>query len=1010
MKKIISLLLCLTTCLGCVSMLPFASSAAASFAMPNFFADNMMFQRNKPMNLFGVAPAGKVITAELYETNDTIVPVERVNVTVPADGNWSLSFSAREGSYQHYRIVVYEGTTVMRIMHTVYVGELWIAAGQSNMEYRLDWEKDGAAEIANANDPYFRALLMVSNPVNGTPLSEPSFDIYGATWIDGTNKNFLGEVSANAYYASKVLREQLDMPVGIINASLGSTNIQTWLSRESIENNTLVKQSLQRNSLYFTAQEAAAKTSDFRDMCAMFNTKIGPLAGLNLAGVMWCQGESNRDGAPNNEGFYTEAIKALASGYSEIFGYEEGDMPVIVINIANHPYKGDAQNIPKWIEEIADAAKEHSNIVNIPIYDVPLTYKNPPDPSVAYSIHPNTKKPGGTRAGYAAFHNFCKEGAGDYYAPTVSAYEAKDGALYVTFDHAVKGLTTLNDSIGVHGFTVAGEDGLFLPAKAQIQGKNVVKVWHESIENPVNFTYAFNSYAQSANLCNSYSLPAVPFRSNRDMRRYFAANDWMYCEDTTVFINDGIGGDFQPTWHTADGNSTVTVDANVKYEGVGSIRLDYTANANPTAGVNFGYSLMTFNMKNYTTLSVMVKNKDARNKNLKLMVGKQGDDQRWLLPVAGRDSYAIQVLAGSDFTQYTFELRNLQGYNTTESASLTQINYMEVVIEDADAGTVYIDDINVSGGEIKADPFTSYTENLAPIYHVALSTADNTDPTWKDYNYIGQEFIPEKDAIEGISLPLHLSSGKATLHLEIRTSINTGAIAYTNVELTSKGNGVEWYDILFEKPVSVTPNQSHYFAFYLTERDSDSICIAYGRDLGMNQAVYYGYACPMEQGGPYNLTTVYNQLQFGFKLKETTLIFDDETNQKAADAVIALIDALPDTITLEHEEAVQKATEAYRALTLKQALLVTNSKKLIDAQQAIEELKKPLCGDVTGDRKVNAQDALEILKSIVGKITFTEEQTALADTYGDGKLDAKDALYVLRYAVQKEESLPYLPA
>ncbi len=67
-------------------------------------------------------------------------------------------------------------------------------------------------------------------------------------------------------------------------------------------------------------------------------------------------------------------------------------------------------------------------------------------------------------------------------------------------------------------------------------------------------------------------------------------------------------------------------------------------------------------------------------------------------------------------------------------------------------------------------------------------------------------------------------------------------------------------------------------------------------------------------------------------------------------------------------------------------------------------------GNLNGDGKVDAKDALMILKNAVQKLEFTEEQVAFADVYQDGKIDAKDALYVLRYAVNKIDTLPYVPA
>ncbi len=819
------------------------TGAVNDFAMPNFFADNMMFQQNKPMNLFGLSTAGKTISGELY-LGDSLQPIETKRVEVPFSGNWTLSFDARKGCYDVYRIVVYEDGKPLKTITNVLVGEVWIAAGQSNMEYRLDWEINGAEEIANANDRYMRILHMTGNPVGtaGVARATPAFDIAGAYWVDGSAATSIATMSANGYYAAKQMRQALDVPVAIINAALGSTNIQTWLSRESIEDNGTVKSLLQKNNLYKTETESATTPADYRHMTALYNTKIGPMAGMNLGGVLWCQGESNCDGKPNETGYYSQAIQALASGYSKAFGFEKGDMPVIVINIANHVYLGDPQIIPKWIEEIADAQAANPNIVNIPIYDVPLTYVNPPAPNVAYAIHPNTKYIGGGRAGLASAHNFCGYGNADYYAPTVKSFEIKNGAIYVTFDHVAEGLTTLNNSIGVHGFTIASKSGLFLPAKAKIEGKNVVKVWNDSITDPVNFTYAFNSHAQSANLCNSYQLPAVPYRSNRKMTQYFCSNDWLYCDTTSVFVDSGATGKYVPTWQgtgLGDVYAIVSVDNAIRQEGTGSIKIAYDTTSKATAGasVYYGQYLMPFSLHRYKTISIMVRNDDTRNKTLRFLVGKQDGEEMWMLPTAD-GAYEVTLPGGSDFTCYTFAIKNAKGYNTEVSAPMTQINRIDVLVEDTASGSIHIDNVMV-----------------------------------------------------GLSL---------------------------------------------------------------------------------------------------------EQL---------------ENNQTAAKAVEDLIAALPeaDVITLDHEEAVNTADQAYENLTVAQRELVTNQTKLLRAKAKIAQLKGEttyLYGDVDGNGKVEATDALEVLKSVVGKVDLTGEQLIVADTDGNGKADATDALNILKKVVGKIDKFP----
>lgn len=695
-----------------------ATAATTQLQIPSFFSDGMIFEQNKPMNLWGKAPAGCVVKAQLYCGKELL---ETCSVTVSGGAEWNkwqLSFSARKGSYDTYEIRLFANNNLCETISNVVVGILWLANGQSNMEFRLDWAVGGAQEVANAKDSFLRVLLMPGDPTvkNAPHPATPNFDIAGCRWGQGNQGTDISGMSATAYFAAKRMRQELNVPVGIINAALGSTSIQTWLSRESIEGNTAVKTALKRANLYKTQEEmATASSGDYQTLTAMYNVKIGPLAGMNLSGVLWCQGETNRDGKPNSEGFYTQALLALAEGYSKTFEFSNGSIPILVINIASHPYNSDAQNIPKWIEEVAAASEQRATIMNVPIYDVPLTYQNPPSPTVAYPIHPNNKRQPGERAAMMALHNLYGMGNADCYAPTVKAYTIQENAIYITFDHIAQGLTTLNNSKGVHGFTIAGDDKLYAPAYATIENNNTVKIWNDGISNPTRFTYAFNSHAQTANLCNSYFLPAVPYRSHSADSTLFASNDWLYCEDTSVFVNTGLKGDFEPTWHSYDLAETIgeiSVETADVYEGTGAIRLGYQANEKITIGAaaNFGYHLMPLPLYKYEYVSVMLKNNDAREKTVRLLVGKKGETKGWMLPAATQgDSleYTVTLPANAPYTRYTFRVRDLLGYGIEEAAPLTQLSCFAVMVEDDANGSICIDSISL-GTEVprKETPLT----------------------------------------------------------------------------------------------------------------------------------------------------------------------------------------------------------------------------------------------------------------------------------------------------------------
>ncbi len=124
-----------------------------------------------------------------------------------------------------------------------------------------------------------------------------------------------------------------------------------------------------------------------------------------------------------------------------------------------------------------------------------------------------------------------------------------------------------------------------------------------------------------------------------------------------------------------------------------------------------------------------------------------------------------------------------------------------------------------------------------------------------------------------------------------------------------------------------------------------------------------------------------------------------EADKAAAQAVVDKINAL----TEADKEAIAAARAAYDALSDDQKALVTNLAKL----EALENPAPAITyGDVDGDGQITAVDALEVLKSVVGKVTLTEEQLVKADTDGSGTADATDALNILKKVVGKIDCFP----
>ncbi|MBQ6819060.1 MAG: hypothetical protein IJP35_05585 [Clostridia bacterium] len=365
--------------------------------------------------------------------------------------------------------------------------------------------------------------------------------------------------------------------------------------------------------------------------------------------------------------------------------------------------------------------------------------------------------------------------------------------------------------------------------------------------------------------------------------------------------------------------------------------------------------------------------------------------------------------------------------------------------------------------------FTSWTQEGAPVTHLGLSTAAVTDGNWLNYRYVAQEFIPAKADLWGAKVAVNLTAGDATFHVEIRSNVNGAAIASNDVYVTSKGNGRNWYNLPLKDKITVTPGQKYYLVYYLIARTESSVCVVYASDVGANGAEYPGYQWRMADGGNVTFDSGANNLVFCFEIAESKLPDPeqppqptDPTDEEVAAPVIEMIQNIPANADLACEDMIKEARAAYDNLTDAQKKLVTNLPSLEAAEKRIADLKaadavekqidaltkgdtegiaaarkayedltddqkafvtnlaklealekgdEPIVGDVTygdvdGDTKITATDALEVLKSVVGKTELTAAQFKAADVSGDGKVGADDALLILQYVVGKIDHFP----
>ncbi len=664
--------------------------------LPTLFSDGMLFQQNKPMNMWGYGTAGDTVTAKLYK-EETLLETKKA--VVSEKGRWELSFSAREGSYDTYTIDVTIGAE-NKVVEDVLIGELWIAGGQSNMELLVSKDMNAEAIMENADNPYIRMFLEPTYPFGstGTQLIEPGKDVPNAYWGYGNNGAQVGKTSSVAYTFAKNLQEKLKVPVGIINSAIGGTVIEGWLSREAIEGDATVKAALQKYGLYYSEDNwpTAAGT-----MSTLYNQKIGPLEGMNIAGVIWYQGESNS----NRSEIYDIELDLLKRSWSKAFGFENEDMPFIFTQVAPYRYDNGTVNnqhlgyLAMYMEQ-GWKLSEDKNTAMLTVYDLPLEHVK--DGTSTDPIHPRVKTPIGERF-YKSAYNMVYGGGKEYTAPVYKSMEIKENAIYITFDHVGDGLQLTDDSGDIHGFTIAGQDGVYVNAQAENIDKDTVKVWNERLAEPKNVMYAFDNFNQGANLCNSVEIPASPFRTvdiddttkNPDSTlSYFTAQDWMYADkdvwvyDSTNTENANMGTGYRPSFAVNGGTSGYEYDSVTKAEGNASLKVTYDDNFSVSPILS--YESVKQDWSKFKYLSFDVQNVDEVSVSMKI---QSSGETYTVSSVSGTD--VVNVTAtGNSFATVTFDLTNLKLDGNTVADTevvLGKLTDLTIHVVTEQSGTMYFD-------------------------------------------------------------------------------------------------------------------------------------------------------------------------------------------------------------------------------------------------------------------------------------------------------------------------------
>ena len=460
------------------------------------------------VNIWGTADNNAAVKVTLHG--------ESAQGKADAEGNWIVRLPRMKAGGP-YQLTVTSGKGKVTLKD-VYLGEVWIAGGQSNMgSVSVAQSVGGAEAVAQADNNDIRFIYVPKMEDNGM-ISKGEM-----TW-----KIARGDVAADmpsiSYYFADKLQRQTGVPVGIVLTPRGASPAESWIPCETLVKNPITKPLVDNYDKYMAEKgEAGAKADyeaylkadaeyrknrktmkqpqipmgpyNFRRPGGLYETMLQRVIPFTARGVIWYQGEANSGRAWQYRTLFPMVIEQWRTDF------QNPDMYFYFVQLANFGVKG--SKIPTWAE-LREAQLLTSQTVKNTDMAVAIDVGDKED------IHPRNKRPVGERLAALALNNVYgyKQPC---HGPSYKGMMEKDGKLILTFETGAGKLET-NDGKAPSSFEIAGADMKFVPAQARIEGDKVV-VWADGVAKPAAVRYGWANWPE-CNLFNDAGLPASPFRTD----------------------------------------------------------------------------------------------------------------------------------------------------------------------------------------------------------------------------------------------------------------------------------------------------------------------------------------------------------------------------------------------------------------------------------------------------------------------------------------------------------------
>jgi sialate O-acetylesterase len=490
------------------------SRATATITLHGTMGENMVIQQGKPFPLHGNAAPGEDLLIEFLGQKIKVRAHEKT-------GDWLCQLPPYQpGGPYELQITGALGRQIH--LKNLLIGEVWICAGQSNMDFPLGGVLIFRDEVERAKDSRIR-LFHVPKDLDVRPRSE-----IGGYWTEctpGTARRF----SAVGWFFAKALKEHRKVPIGIIHSAWGGSPIEAWLPPPIAgEGRVLTEETMESAVSAYTHALNIWQPHQVRWMHfirnaldesrplnvppgiinvfkfhegfpgGMWNAMVAPWTRYPIQGVIWYQGESNLGHADQYRKLFPNLISAWRREWDDEF-------PFLYAQISSYGMPGTEYSQKSEWAELREAQE---SALALPATGMAVTIdlgNNEGD-----FLHPREKRLVGMRLADLARKTVNSENPG-VEGPKFRSLKFNGSSAIVEF--SVKHGSLRSRQAEVRGFTLASKDGRNYIAKGELRGDNTVVVSCDEVPEPVAVRYGWTDY-HSGNLVDEHGLPALPFRKD----------------------------------------------------------------------------------------------------------------------------------------------------------------------------------------------------------------------------------------------------------------------------------------------------------------------------------------------------------------------------------------------------------------------------------------------------------------------------------------------------------------